>query len=64
MENTQTQKQPDISPELQHALTALNLRISDLLQQTNTTIQVLIKENQQLKDKIQELQTPTNTKTE
>jgi uncharacterized protein YdhG (YjbR/CyaY superfamily) len=51
-------KQPQLSQQVQQALATLNVRTNDLLQQVNITINLLIQENQQLKNKLAELQAP------
>jgi hypothetical protein len=55
-------KQPQISQQLQQALATLNLRIQDMMNQTNTAIQILLAENQQLREQITTLQAPVKQK--
>ena len=51
----QQQKQIQISPETQQALSKLNVRIADLMEQINTVIKVLVEENMILRSKLDDL---------
>lgn len=52
----QQQNQVQISPEIQQALGKLNVRITDLMEQINTVIAVLVNENAELRTKLDSLQ--------
>jgi hypothetical protein len=56
-ESTQSaQLEPNLSPQVQEALTMLNIRVNDLLTQFNTILNLLIKENAELKQQIEQQQ--------
>jgi len=56
-----TQLKPNLSPQVQEAFTMLNIRINDLLTQFNTILNLLVKENAELKQQIEQQKTPTQT---
>lgn len=61
-ELTQTaQLKPNLSPQVQEALTMLNIRVNDLLTQFNTILNLLVKENAELKQQIEQQKTATQT---
>jgi hypothetical protein len=62
MENTV--KQVVLSVEVQQALGKLNVRMADLMEQTNAVIKVLVDENMALRAKIDILQSPQQQKDE
>ncbi len=51
-----TVKQVVLSPEVQQALGKLNVRLADLMEQTNAVIKVLVDENMELRAKLDSIQ--------
>jgi len=54
---------PNLSPTIQEALTMLNIRVKDLLTQLNTTLNLFVKANIELKQQMQQYQKTTNIPT-
>lgn len=50
---------PYLSPQAQEAITLLNIRVNDLLTQFNATLNLLVKENAELKQQIEQYNTST-----
>ena|GEM_PF-1458532 len=62
---TEQQKQNfEVSPVVQQALGKLNVRMSDLMEQINIVIKVLIEENVELRAKLDSAQSCQTLKTE
>jgi len=58
-EPTQTaQLTPRLSPQTQEAITMLNVRVNDLLTQLNTVLNLLVKENAELKQQLEQQKIP------
>ncbi|MCL2643578.1 MAG: hypothetical protein FWD52_08760 [Candidatus Bathyarchaeota archaeon] len=51
----------EVSPVVQQALGKLNVRMADLMEQTNIVIKTLIEENMALRAKLDNLQTTPTT---
>jgi hypothetical protein len=45
---------PNLTPQAQEAITMLNLRVNDLLTQLNIVLNILVKENAELKQQIEQ----------
>jgi DNA-binding TFAR19-related protein (PDSD5 family) len=58
----QQQLKPNLTPQAQEALTMLNIRVNDLLTQLNNVLNLLVKENAELKQQIGQQQTTSQTK--
>ncbi|MDR0798120.1 MAG: hypothetical protein LBE70_05370 [Nitrososphaerota archaeon] len=58
MSEKNVNQQAVLSVVVQQEIATLNVRLNDLLVQVNQALQVLIAENQQLRDKVVELQVP------
>jgi len=53
---------PNLTSQAQEAITTLNIRVNDLITQLNTTLNLLVKENAELKQQIEQQKTTTQTK--
>jgi hypothetical protein len=59
----QQQKQnPEVSPVVAQALSKLNVRLADLLEQINMVIKVLVEENVELRAKLDSIQLQQSNK--
>lgn len=57
----QQQEQPQLTPQVQQALSLVGLRLQDFVAATNNVVSLFVAENQQLKDQIVKLQAPIKT---
>ncbi|MCL2257900.1 MAG: hypothetical protein FWC14_06910 [Candidatus Bathyarchaeota archaeon] len=60
--SVQQQLKPNLTPQAQEAIALLNIRVNDLLTHLNTVLNLLVKENAELKQQQIEQQTTTQTK--